>query len=73
MFIPDRDFCPSRILDQRNATQERGEKKKCVLPFFEATAITKLKIILFLNGEEKICANIQRLFTKKIFIKLSKI
>jgi hypothetical protein len=26
MFIPDPDFYPSRILDPKTATKERGEK-----------------------------------------------
>jgi len=26
MFIPDPDFYPSRILDPKKATKERGEK-----------------------------------------------
>jgi hypothetical protein len=50
--IPDLDFCLSRIsdlLDPKTATKERGETKFVVLPFFVATNITKLKIVLFLN------------------------
>jgi hypothetical protein len=44
MFIPDSDFCPSRISDQKIATKEWGENKFVVLPvpFFVATKITKL-------------------------------
>jgi hypothetical protein len=45
--IPDPDFCPSRIPDPKTATEERGEKKFVVLPFFVATNITTLKIIYF--------------------------
>jgi hypothetical protein len=63
MLIPVPDFCPSRILDPKTATKERGENF-FVIPFFVATNITKLKIILFLNW-----ANLQRiikLFTQKL-------
>jgi hypothetical protein len=47
--------CLSRISDLRSRdptakTKEKGEKKLVVLHFFVATYITKLKIILFLNG-----------------------
>jgi hypothetical protein len=35
MFVPDPDFCPSRIQKQQ---QERGEKM-VVLPFFVATKL----------------------------------
>jgi hypothetical protein len=48
MFIPDHDFYPSRIPDPTRATKEEGEKF-VVLPYFVATNITKLQIILFLN------------------------
>jgi hypothetical protein len=41
MFIPDPDFCPSRIPDSvsripdpKSATKEKGEKFFVVLPFF---------------------------------------
>jgi hypothetical protein len=44
--IPDPDFCPSRIPNPKTATKERDEKKFVVLPFFVATKITKLQIIL---------------------------
>jgi hypothetical protein len=54
------NFSPSRIPDlgSRNQKQQqkRGVKKKLVVllvPFFVATNITKLKIILFWTGEEK--------------------
>jgi hypothetical protein len=67
MFIPDPDFCPSRIphpgsripdpasriLDPKTATKVRGVKKFVALPFFVATNVTKLKIILFLNWRRK--------------------
>jgi hypothetical protein len=33
MFIPDPDFCPSRIPGSKTATKERAEKKIVVLPF----------------------------------------
>jgi hypothetical protein len=46
MFIPDPDFCPSRIPDQKTATKEWSEKI-VVLPFFVATNVTKLNIICF--------------------------
>jgi hypothetical protein len=49
--IPDPDFYPSRIPDpgSKTATKERGEKKIFVIPFYVATNITKLKIILVLK------------------------
>jgi hypothetical protein len=53
MFIPGPDFYPFRIPDPKTATKERGEKKLVVKPFFVATNFTKLKIILFLNAEQK--------------------
>jgi hypothetical protein len=60
--IPDPDFCPSRI---KKYQQKRGVKKKfVVLPFFLATKITKLKIMLVLKFElvkKKIWANLQRM------------
>jgi hypothetical protein len=47
MFIPDPDFCPSRIPDlgsqipdPKTATKERSEKKFVVVPFFVASKIT---------------------------------
>jgi hypothetical protein len=46
--IPDPDFYPSRIPDPKAATKEKGEKF-VVLPFFVATNITKVKLILFFN------------------------
>ncbi len=84
MFIPDPGtwFLPipnpgSRIPDPKTATNERGEKKLVVIPFFVATNFTKLKIILFLKcWRKKIWANFQRiieLFTQKIVTELSKI
>jgi hypothetical protein len=54
MFIPDPDFCfvhpGSRIQKQQ---QKRGVKTFFVLPFFAATNITKLAIILFWNWSRK--------------------
>jgi hypothetical protein len=35
--------------DPKTAAKERGEKNVFVLPFFVATKITKLEIILILN------------------------
>jgi hypothetical protein len=49
MFFPDPAFCPSRIPDPKTTTKERSEKKIVGLPFYVASNITKLKIILFLN------------------------
>jgi hypothetical protein len=49
MFIPDPDFYPSRIPDPKTATKERGEKKFDVIPFYVATNVTKLYIILVLK------------------------
>ena len=56
MFIPDPDFYPSRIPDlgsripdPKTATKERGEKKLEVKPFYVATNLTKLEIILVLK------------------------
>jgi hypothetical protein len=40
MFIPDPDFCPSRIPDPKIATKERDEKMYCP-NFYVATKITK--------------------------------
>jgi hypothetical protein len=64
----------SRISDPKTVTKERGWKKL----FFAATNLTKLKIILFWNADEKIGANlnyqrIKELFTQKIVTKLSNI
>jgi hypothetical protein len=53
LFIPDHDFCSSQTPDPKTATKERGEKKFVVLPFFVATNITKLKIILIFNWHTK--------------------
>jgi hypothetical protein len=72
-FIPDPDFCPSRIPDPKTATKERGEKKFVVIPFFVATDFTKLKIILCELLEKKKFRRIIELFMQKIVIKLSKI
>jgi hypothetical protein len=46
MFIPDPDLYTSRIPDTKKQKKRRGEKF-VVLPFFIATIITKLKLILF--------------------------
>jgi hypothetical protein len=51
--IPFPDFCPSWIPDPKTGTKKKGEKKFVVLPFFLATNITKLKIILVLNRRRK--------------------
>ncbi len=53
MFIPDPGFRFLPIPDPKTATKERGEKKSVVIPFLVAINFTKLKIILFLNAEEK--------------------
>jgi hypothetical protein len=42
-------FFPSRILDPKTATKERGEKKFVDITFYVATNFTKLKIILVLK------------------------
>ncbi len=73
MFIPAPDFYPFRIPDPKTATKERGEKFFYVKPFFVAKNVTKLKMISFLNAEEKIWASFQRiieLFTQKFVTKL---
>jgi hypothetical protein len=54
-FIPD----PGPRVP-KTTTKEKGEKILVVLPFFVATNITKLKIILFLTGLEKMWVNLQR-------------
>ncbi len=72
---PGSDFHPSRIRDPKKATKDRGVKKLVVIPFFVAINFMKLKLF-FLNAEEKIWANFQRiieLFIQKIVAKLSKI
>jgi hypothetical protein len=71
-------FYPSRIQDpeSKNSDKKKGGGKLAVLPVFVAKNITKLKLILFLTGEEKNWANLQRiteLITLKIFIKLSEV
>jgi hypothetical protein len=57
MFIPDPDFYPFRIPDLGSRIQKQQQKRELkkivVKPFFVATNFTKLKIILFLNAEEK--------------------
>ncbi len=54
-LITDPDFCPSRISDpgSKNSNKREGWKKIVVLPFFVATKIPKLKIILILNWLRK--------------------
>ncbi len=50
--IPDRSRISdpgSRIPDPKTATKERGEKKNFVIPFYVATNLTKLEIILVLK------------------------
>jgi hypothetical protein len=56
MFGLDPDFYPfrisdlgSRIPDPKTATEERSEKKLVIIPFYEATNFTNLKINLVLN------------------------
>jgi hypothetical protein len=41
MFIPDPDFCLTRIPDPKTGTKEKSEKKFVVIPFFVATDFTK--------------------------------
>jgi hypothetical protein len=45
--IPDPDFYPSRIPDQKTATKERGVKKFFVITFYRyaATNVSKLQIM----------------------------
>ncbi len=65
---PDLNFYPSLIPDPTTAPN--------FLPFFVATNIKKLKIILFWRGKEKFFARtlwILVLYTQKFVIKLSKI
>ncbi len=72
MFIPDPDFCPSRIPSPKFQKQHQkiGVKKKILSYLFLAT---KFKIILFLNLNLGQFTRIIELFTQKIGIKLSKI
>ncbi len=64
----------SRIPDPKTATEERGEKKFVVKPFFVATNFTKLKIILFFKWWRKnlgqFFQRIIELFTQKLVTKL---
>ncbi len=55
MFIPDPDFCPSRIPDlgSKNSNKRERWKNTVFLHFFAATNITKSNIILFLNWWRK--------------------
>jgi hypothetical protein len=66
MFNPDPDFYPSRIPERgsriQKPLQKRGVKKKFCQTFFEATNLTKCKIILFLNcTRKKFLAKFQRI------------
>ncbi len=76
MFIPNPDFYPSRIPDQK-LQQKRGVKKN-LLPylFFVVTNFTKLNIILFLKcWRKKICTNFHRIievFTQKFSLSSQK-
>ncbi len=79
MFIPDPGSWflryPFRIPDLKTATEERGEKKFVVKPFFVATNISQnWKLFLFFQMlKKKIWASFQRiieLFTQKFVIKL---
>ncbi len=74
---PDPDFYPSRILDPKTATKERGEKKFVVIPFYVAKKFHKIEnYFSFEMLKKKIWANflrIMELFTQKIVTKLSKI
>jgi hypothetical protein len=73
MLIPDPDFYPFRIPDPKTATKERGKKNLLSNLFFVATNFTKLKIILFLNDEEKNVGQFSKnieLFTQKFVTKL---
>jgi hypothetical protein len=76
MFIPDPDFYPSRILDPKTATKERGEKNCCHTFFYSHKFNKIVNYFMFEMLNKKIWANFQRiidLFTQKIFTKLSKI
>ncbi len=64
MFIPDPDFCPSRIPDPKTATKERSEKNLNLLSYlFWSHKYHKLKIILFLNWRRKkiLAASLQKI------------
>jgi hypothetical protein len=52
-WIPDPDFCPSRIQDPKTDTKERGEKKLLPYLFYVTTKITNMKIILILHWWRK--------------------
>ncbi len=73
--IPDLDFCPSRIPDQKTATKERGKKNL----FSNLYNHRYHKIKNYFNFElvkKKMCANLQRIIelsTQKIVIRFSKI
>ncbi len=62
MFIPDPDFCPSRIPDPKTATKDRGEKNLKTMLIFEVT-------------KKKIWANLQRIIelsTQKLSLRSQK-
>jgi hypothetical protein len=72
--IPDPNFYPSRIPDQKTATKERGEKKMCCHNFLCSHKFHKIASFEVLK--KKIWVNFQKiieLITQKIFNKLSKI
>jgi hypothetical protein len=66
-----------RITDPKTATNESGEKKFVVLPFFCSHKSHKIEnYFIFELVKKKNLANLQRimeLFTQKFVIKLSKI
>jgi hypothetical protein len=76
MFIPDLDFCPSRIPAPKTATKEKGQQKFVVLTFFVAT-YTGITIInnyfIFEQVKKKHWANLKRIYRTKIVIQLSKL
>ncbi len=77
MFIPDSRswFLSIPDLESKNSNKREGWKQICC-PFFVATRIIKLKVILILNWRKNNWASLLRiieLFTPKIANKLSKI
>jgi hypothetical protein len=75
--IPDPDFYPSRILDPKTATKERGEKTISCHTFLCSHKFHKIvNYFSFEVLKKKIWVNFQsiiELFTKKIVKKLLKI
>jgi hypothetical protein len=73
MFIPDPDFCPSRISDPgyKNSKQKRGVKKNCCPTFSCSHKYNKIENYFnFELVKKKIWANLQRiveLSTQKIW------